>query len=76
METIDGEVLAKALAFIDKVHKTKKAFFVWFNTSRMHIWTRLKEESIGVTGQGIYADAMAEHDGHVGKLLDKLDDLG
>jgi arylsulfatase A-like enzyme len=76
METIDGEVLAKTLAFIDKAHAAKKPFFVWFNTTRMHVWTRLKKESQGVTGQGLYADGMAEHDGHVGQLLDKLDDLG
>ena len=76
METIDEEVLAKTLAFIDKAHKAKKPFFVWFNTTRMHVWTRLKKESQGVTGQGLYADGMVEHDGHVGQLLDKLDDLG
>jgi arylsulfatase len=76
METIDEEVLAKTLAFIDKAHNAKKPFFVWFNTTRMHVWTRLKKESQGVTGQGLYADGMAEHDGHVGQLLDKLDTLG
>ncbi|WP_405054184.1 arylsulfatase [Thalassotalea psychrophila] len=75
METIDEEVLAKTLKFIDKAHAAKKPFFVWFNTTRMHIWTRLKPESQGVTGQGIYADGMVEHDGHVGQLLDKLDAL-
>jgi arylsulfatase len=42
----------------------------------MHIWTRLKPESRGVTGLGVYADGMVEHDGHVGQLLKKLDDLG
>ncbi|MGL1957182.1 MAG: arylsulfatase [Colwellia sp.] len=76
METIDEEVLAKTLKFIDKAHAAKKPFFVWFNSTRMHIWTRLKPESQGVTGQGIYADGMVEHDGHVGQLLDKIDDLG
>ncbi len=76
METIDEEVLAKTLAFIDKAHAAKQPFFVWFNTTRMHIWTRLKKESQGVTGQGLYADGMVEHDGHVGQLLDKLDSLG
>ena len=76
METIDEEVLARTLAFIDKAHNASKPFFVWFNTTRMHVWTRLKEDSQGVTGQGLYADGMVEHDGHVGKLLDKLDDLG
>ena len=76
METIDEEVLAKTLAFIDRAHKNKKPFFAWFNTTRMHVWTRLKPKSVGVTGQGLYADGMAEHDGHVGQLLDKLDKLG
>ena len=42
----------------------------------MHIFTHLKPESVGVTGLGIEADGMVEHDGHVGQLLQKLDDLG
>jgi arylsulfatase len=42
----------------------------------MHIWTHLKKESEGKTGLGVYPDGMVEHDGHVGKLLDKLDQLG
>jgi arylsulfatase len=42
----------------------------------MHIWTHLKEESRGKTGLGIEADGMVEHDGHVGRLLGLLDDLG
>jgi arylsulfatase len=76
METVDEEVLDLTLKFIDNAHKDGKPFFVWFNTTRMHVWTHLKAESEGVTGQGIYADGMAEHDGHVGQLLKKLDDLG
>ena len=42
----------------------------------MHIWTRLKKEAQGRTGIGLYPDGMAEHDDHVGILLDKLDELG
>jgi len=76
METVDEEFLAASLDFIDRSHKAEKPFFVWFNSTRMHVWTRLKPESEGVTGQGLYADGMAEHDGHVGQLLKKLDDLG
>ena len=76
METIDEEVTEKALKFMDKAHKEEKPFFLWYNTTRMHVWTRLKAESKGVTGQGIYADGMAEHDGMVGQLLAKLDELG
>lgn len=76
METVDTEFLTAGLDFMDRAHKAKKPFFLWFNTTRMHVWTHLKEESKGVTGQGIYADGMAEHDGHVGQLLDKVDELG
>jgi arylsulfatase A-like enzyme len=76
METVDEEFLGGALDFMDRAKAADKPFFLWFNSSRMHIWTYLKEESVGVTGQGVYADGMAEHDGHVGQLLDKLDALG
>ena len=75
METVDEETLAAGLDFIDRAHKSEKPFFVWFNSTRMHVWTRLKPSSQGVTGQGLYADGMVEHDGHVGQLLDKLDEL-
>ncbi|MEH6635149.1 MAG: arylsulfatase [Halioglobus sp.] len=76
METVDDEFLAASLKFIDRAHKEGKPFFVWFNSTRMHVFTRLKPASRGVTGQGLYADGMVEHDGHVGQLLDKLDQLG
>jgi len=75
METIDEEFLDASLKFIDKAVSDKKPFFVWFNSTRMHIFTHLKKESNGKTGFGLYPDGMVEHDGHVGKLLDKLDEL-
>ena len=76
METVDQEFLDATLNFIDRANQQKKPFFAWFNSSRMHIWTRLKPESEGKTGLGIYPDGMVEHDGQVGQLLKKLDDLG
>jgi arylsulfatase len=76
METVDEEFLGAALDFIDAAHAEGKPFFVWFSATRMHVWTRLKPESQGVTGVGLYPDGMVEHDGHVGILLDKLDELG
>jgi len=76
METIDEEVTERALDFMDRAHDANKPFFLWYNTTRMHIWTHLKPESVGVTGQGIAADGMVEHDGMVGELLDKLEALG
>ena len=76
METIDEEFLKASIDFIDRAIRDRKPFFVWFNPTRMHIWTRLKPASQGKTGLGIYPDGMVEHDGQVGELLKKLDDLG
>jgi arylsulfatase A-like enzyme len=76
METVDEEFLDASVKFIEKAVKDEKPFFVWWNSTRMHIFTHLKKESEGKTGLGIYPDGMVEHDGHVGKLLDKLDQLG
>lgn len=76
METADEDFLANALRFMENSVAAKKPFFVWFNSTRMHVWTRLKPESEGVTGLGVYPDGMVEHDGHVGQLLSKLEELG
>ena len=76
METIDMEVNVKALDFMERAKKADKPFFLWWNSTRMHVWTHLKKESEGKTGLGIYADGMVEHDGHVGEVLAKLKELG
>jgi arylsulfatase len=76
METIDDEVTAKALDFLERAKKADKPFFLWYNTTRIHIHTHLKAASDGKTGLGIIADAMTEHDGQVGQVLDKLKTLG
>ncbi len=76
MPTVDEEFLAATKDFIDRQVKTGKPFFCWFNSTRMHIFTHLKPASVGVTGKGIHADGMAEHDAMIGELLKQLDDLG
>jgi len=76
MKTIDEEITAGALDYLDKRKEDGRPFFLWWNSTRMHIFTHLKDESKGVTGLGVYPDGMVEHDGHVGQLLDKLDELG
>ena len=76
METIDEEVTAKALDFMERAANADKPFFLWWNSTRMHIFTHLKAESDGKTGLGVYADGMVEHDGHVGQVLAKLKELG
>ena len=76
METIDEEITKAALDYLDKAAKSDKPFFLWWNSTRMHIFTHLKEESDGKTGLGIYPDGMSEHDAMVGQILDKLKELG
>jgi len=76
METIDEEVTARALDFMDRAKNADKPFFIWWNSTRMHIFTHLKAASEGKTGLGVYADGMVEHDGHVGQVLAKLKELG
>jgi arylsulfatase len=76
METVDEEFTKGAIDFMQRAKKANKPFFVWWNSTRMHIWTRLKAESQGKTGLGIYPDGMVEHDALVGEVLKALDDLG
>jgi arylsulfatase A-like enzyme len=76
METIDEEVTKASLDYLDRAKKEGKPFFLWWNSTRMHIFTHLKKESEGKTGLGVYPDGMVEHDAMVGQLLDKLKELG
>lgn len=76
METIDDETVAAAIEFIKKQNSAGKPFFVWWNGTRMHFRTHVKDEHRGVSGQDEYSDGMVEHDMHVGQLLDLLDQLG
>lgn len=76
METAEEELLARSLDFIDRSVSAGRPFFLWHNTTRMHVWTRLSPKWQNKTGYGLYADGMAELDDVVGRLLKKLDDLG
>jgi len=76
METIDEDVTERTIEFIKKAHAQGVPFFVWWNSTHMHVWTRIPEEAEGISGQGFYNDAMVLHDQQVGKLLDTLDELG
>jgi arylsulfatase A-like enzyme len=68
--------------FIDRSVKDDKPFFVWFNPTRMHIWTHVPQEYIqkavdeGRPEIDVYRAGMIQHDEQVGQLLKKLDDLG
>ena len=76
METIDDETIAATKRFIKDAVESGEPFFVWWNGTRMHYRTHVKEEHKGISGQDTYGDGMVEHDMHVGELLDLLDELG
>jgi arylsulfatase A-like enzyme len=76
METVEKEMLAASLDFMERSAAAKKPFFLWHNTSRMHVITHLSTEWKNKSGFGLYADGMSELDGVIGQLLKKLDDLG
>lgn len=75
MESIDEDFTEAAITFMKKAVKDDKPFFVWYNSTRMHVWTRLNDHYDGITGQGVYADGMRQLDDNVGMLLDTLDEL-
>ncbi len=75
METVDDDTSDRALAFIEVQTKAGKPWFVWWSGTRMHFRTHVKKELRGISGQDEYSDGMVEHDRHIGKFLDKLDEL-
>jgi arylsulfatase A-like enzyme len=78
METIDDETTGAAIDYMNRQAKAGKPFFVWMNTTRMHVFTHVRPSMQGQSGMvgNEYADGMIEHDQDVGKLLKALDDLG
>src|SRR5690606_10750167 len=78
METCDDEFVAAAKDFIQRQHRTGKPFFVWLNTTHMHLYTHPKPDSVGQAGQwqSPNHDTMLDHDKHASQMLDLLDELG
>ncbi len=76
METIDDESSDKAIEFIKNQNSSGTPWFVWWNGTRMHFRTHVKKELRGISGQDEYSDGMVEHDMHIGKFLETLDELG
>ncbi|MFP2924367.1 arylsulfatase [Pyxidicoccus sp. 3LG] len=78
METIDDEFLEAAVKWIRERHADGTPWFMWFNTTHMHLYTHVKPGSRGQAGrwQSAYHDTMIDHDKVVGALLNLLDELG
>jgi arylsulfatase A-like enzyme len=80
METVDDEILANALKFIDKARTDRKPFFVWLNPTRMHVITHLSEKYENMrtpeNGWSIEEAGMAQLDDIVGSVTKYLKDNG
>jgi len=78
METIDDETSAAAIDFMKRQNTAGKPFFVWFNSTRMHLRTHVRAEHRGryEHGESEYLDGMIEHDATIGTILKTLDDMG
>jgi arylsulfatase A-like enzyme len=78
METVDDETSAAAIDFMKRQNGAGKPFFCWFNATRMHLRTHVRDSHRGryTHGDSEYIDGMMEHDDTVGTLLKALDDMG
>lgn len=82
METFDQEVTDATLKYLDKVGKGDKPFFVWYNSTAVHIWSHANNKYIqqavaeGRAEEDVVRAKMLEHDDQVGSVLKKLKDLG
>jgi arylsulfatase len=80
MTTFDEVLVKNSCEFMDKAKKEGKPFFLWHNTTRMHVWTFLspkyKNMQNSQTNYGLEEAGMAQLDDSVGELLKHLDDIG
>ena len=82
METFDGEVLGHTLTWMDKQKGGNKPIFLWFNTTAIHIWShppaKYRQMAVdeGRAEEDVVRAKMIEHDEQVGKILDKIKEMG
>jgi arylsulfatase len=80
MTTFDEVLVKSSSDFMDKSKQAGKPFFVWHNTTRMHVWTFLSKKYSSMqnskTNYGLEEAGMAQMDDSIGALLKHLDDIG
>jgi len=80
METFDAVLVENSKAFMDKAKQAGKPFFVWHNTTRMHVFTYLSQKYQAKmnyqSNYGLEEAGMAQMDDDIGDLLKHLDDIG
>lgn len=73
---IDGDLTDKAIDFIRRQTRAKKPFFAYVPYTATHFPAMAHPDFIGRTGNGTWADLLAQIDAYTGRLLDTLDELG
>jgi len=82
METIDQEVTAETLKWLDRTAKAGTPFFCWYNSTAIHVWSHPTKKYVqmavdeGRAEEDVVRARMIEHDELVGALLKKLQELG
>jgi len=80
METFDEVLVGHTNGFMDKAKKDGKPFFIWHNTSRMHVFTYIPPKYQAMmnyqSGYGLEEAGMAQMDNSIGEILQHLDDIG
>jgi arylsulfatase len=80
MTTFDEVLVKSTTDFMDKAKKDGKPFFIWHNTTRMHVWTFLSDKYKAMqnsqTNYGLEEAGMQQMDDAIGALLKHLDDIG
>ena len=73
---IDGEFTAKAVDYIRRKAKGEKPFFLFIPYTQTHLPVEPSPAFHGKTGNGRWADVLAQTDHYIGRLLDVIDEMG
>jgi arylsulfatase len=80
MTTFDEVLVKRTSDFMDQAKRDGKPFFVWHNTTRMHVWTFLSQKYGALmnnqSNYGLEEAGMTQMDDSVGALLKHLEDMG
>jgi len=80
METFDAVLVESSKGFMDKAKQADKPFFIWHNTTRMHVFTYLSQKYQAKmnyeSNYGVEEAGMEQMDDSIGDLLKHLDDMG